>query len=471
MTLDKFLNDKPLGKENVYQILVVPNITKQKELSKDSYVLVMSNVIKELNKKRKDLFFHMPMPSYCKEFDFPNVKQYIFNTPTFPNSMRSHYDYYFWKTILDNRIMEIDLVFSHLPEQTTNVMNNMINLYSQDAPVIGYSHWIENKENNPNMMVSFYHYNITGMLLMKACGFNTQTQINDTLAEAEQHYSKQTIEKLKGIMRPVYLGFEDDRIRKDVEEIAGPYIVFNHRTHNYRGWDKFLQIIKKLRSKRYDPKTKTTDFRLWLTMADATTSKTKLKSYFDDLSFIKFGGPKDRQEYLDQLHNCVAGFHGGNRWAMSSQDGLGQGVPYVYQIGKETKELFGDLETGFNTVDEAVEHFEHLITSTKWRNEQANLALKHCRKVHSWKNRVKGFEKMIDEGLGVIKKDIMGESRSREKLLKFIKDNKQVTISQIRNYMGWGKSIGFRKYRNLIRSLPHYYTTMINKKEHYIYNK
>ena len=126
MTLDKFFNKQPLGKENIYQILVVPNITKQRELSKDSYVLVMSNVIKELNKKRKDLFFHMPMPSHCKEFDFPNVKQYIFNTPTFPNSMRSHYDFYFWKTILDNRIMEIDLVFSHLPEQTTNVMNNKL---------------------------------------------------------------------------------------------------------------------------------------------------------------------------------------------------------------------------------------------------------------------------------------------------------------------------------------------------------
>ena len=55
MTLDKFFNKQPLGKENIYQILVVPNITKQRELSKDSYVLVMSNVIKELNKKRKDL--------------------------------------------------------------------------------------------------------------------------------------------------------------------------------------------------------------------------------------------------------------------------------------------------------------------------------------------------------------------------------------------------------------------------------
>ena len=78
---------------------------------------------------------------------------------------------------------------------------------------------------------------------------------------------------------------------------------------------------------------------------------------------------------------------------------------------------------------------------------------------------------MIDEGISIGNKDIMGESRSREKLLTFIKDNKQVSIGQIRDYMGWGKSIGFRKYRNLIRSLPNFYTTMVNKKEYYIYSK
>ena len=93
--LDTTFNIKKV-KKSTYQILVVPNITKQKELQKDSFVLVMSNVIKELNKKRSDLFFHMPMPSFCKQLDFPNVKQHIFTTPIFPNSMRSHYNFFFW---------------------------------------------------------------------------------------------------------------------------------------------------------------------------------------------------------------------------------------------------------------------------------------------------------------------------------------------------------------------------------------
>lgn len=467
MSLDNFLQPEKITKlinKSTYQILVVPNITRQKELEKDSFVLVMSNVIKELNKKRSDLFFHIPMPSFCNAFDFSNVKQYVYEMPTFPNSMRSHYNFYFWKKMLDSREIEFDLVFSHLPEQTTNVMNNLINLYSQDIPVIGYSHWIENKQNNPNMKVSFYHYNITGMLLMKSCGFNTQTQIDDILSEAKEHYSQKTIDKLKSIMRPVYLGFEDDKINNKSNTNYNKTIVFNHRTHPYRGWDKFLQIVKKLRDKRKD-------FKVWVSMADHTTSKTKLENMFDDLSFFEFGGESDRGDYLKKLSNCVAGFHGGNRWAMSSQDGLGQGVPYVFEIGDETKELFGKLQTGFKSIDEAVELYEELLDHSKVRNTQSELALKHCKTVHSWKNRVRGFEKMIDEGLDIIKKDIMGETDRREKLINFIKDKKQVDIKQIRKYMAWGKSVNFRKYRNLIRSLKGFYTTNIDKKEFYIYNK
>ena len=461
MSLYNLLTEKKITdiKHSTYQILVIPNITRQKELEKDSFVLVMSNVIKELNEKRNDLFFHIPMPSFCSALDFSNVKQHIITMPTFPNSMRSHYDFYFWKTILNSLEMEYDLVFSHLPEQTTNVMNNLVNLYSQDIPVIGYSHWIENKENNPNMKVSFYHYNIAGMLLMNACGFNTQTQIDDLLEEAKEHYSQKTIDKLKSIMRPVYLGFEDSKIRKTTNTDYEKTIVYNHRTHSYRGWDKFLQIIKKLREKRQD-------FKVWVTMADQTT---KIKG-FDDTLFFDFEGEQNRDNYLKKLSNCVAGFHGGNRWAMSSQDGLGQGVPYVFQVGNETKELFGNLQTGFATVDEAVELFEELLDQPTVRDKQSVLALEHCRKVHSWKNRVLGFEKMIDENLDIIKKDIMGETDRRDKLIDYIKKNKQVDIKQIRSYMNWGKSIAFRKYRNLIRSLDNFYTTVINKKEYYIYN-
>ena len=80
--------------KSTYQILCVPNITRQSNLNQDSYVLVMENVIKELNRIRDDLFFHIPITEFCPRLDFHNTKQYIFKMPSFPNAMRSHYDFY-----------------------------------------------------------------------------------------------------------------------------------------------------------------------------------------------------------------------------------------------------------------------------------------------------------------------------------------------------------------------------------------
>ena len=79
MNLEQFANnDIDLSKINksTYQILCVPNITSSVNLEKDSYVLVMENVIKNLSKIRDDLFFHLPLTEYCRRLDFPNTKQY-----------------------------------------------------------------------------------------------------------------------------------------------------------------------------------------------------------------------------------------------------------------------------------------------------------------------------------------------------------------------------------------------------------
>ena len=49
-------------KEYKYKILVYPNITFMKDLEKDSYVVVLRNVIKELNKVRDDIFWTILSP-------------------------------------------------------------------------------------------------------------------------------------------------------------------------------------------------------------------------------------------------------------------------------------------------------------------------------------------------------------------------------------------------------------------------
>ena len=163
MSLEQFLEDDvDLSKitKSTYQILVAPNITSASNLEKDSYVLVMENVIRELNKIRDDLFFHLPLTEYCKRLDFSNTKQYIIKIPSFPNAMRAHYDFFQWNELLNAKKMEIDVLWSHLPEQTTNIKNHCHNIFSQDVPVICYSHWIENSEFAPQWKTTFYHNNI-----------------------------------------------------------------------------------------------------------------------------------------------------------------------------------------------------------------------------------------------------------------------------------------------------------------------
>ena len=464
--LEQFFEDtKDLSSvnKNTYQILCVPNITSQNNLDKDSYVLVMHNVIKELNKIRDDLFFHLPITKFCKQLDFDNTKQYIFKMPSFPNSMRAHYDFYQWNEVLNAKIIEMDIIWSHLPEQTTNIKNHCHNTYSQDIPVIGYSHWIENSEFAPNWKTTFYHNNITGMLQMDKCGLNTQTQIDALLEEATEYYSQKTIDKLRNIMTPLYLGIETNKINEFPSFETDKVIVFNHRTKEYRGWKRFIKIIQELRKQRQD-------FKVFCSMIDPSGIQI-LKKTFDDISFFDFDGPDDRDEYIRKLENCRFGFHGGSRWAMSSQDGLCKGVPYVFEIGNETGELFGHkMETGFKTTDEAVELFNRMLDDNEWRNKQSQLAINHCGYVHSWGNRILPFNKMIDDAIDKQTSDMIQSGDKKNDIVDFIKTKRMVDTKTMSDYLGWGKQIGFRRYRNYLRSIDGIYTTVINKKEYYVWS-
>ena len=69
-----------------------------------------------------------------KCLDFPNTKQYFVKVPTYPPTMRSHFDVFQFKKIVGHDI-DIDLVFSHLPEHTHDVKNVISNV-THHTPLI-----------------------------------------------------------------------------------------------------------------------------------------------------------------------------------------------------------------------------------------------------------------------------------------------------------------------------------------------
>ena len=471
MSLEQFIDDDvnvDLSKINksTYQILVAPNITSASKLDKDSFVLVLENVIKSLNKIRDDLFFHIPITKITKRLDFPNTKQHVIKLPSFPNTMRAHYDVFTWNNFLDARKIEMDMIWTHLPEQASNLKNHQWNYFGTDIPIIGYSHWIESKEFNPTFETSFYHNNISGMLQMEKCGLNTQTQIDAILEEAKEYYTDKVIDQLRDIMIPLYLGIETDRISKDIVEDTEKIIAFNHRPNDYRGWKPFVNLIKNLRNQRQD-------FKVFCSMM-TTNAHNILKSHIgeDYRDFFDFDGPESRDEYMKKLSRCRVGFHAGSRWAMSSQDGLCNGVPYVFEMGKETGELFGNkMKTGFTSFDDAETLIHKMLDDNEWRNEQSKIALEHCSNVHTWENRIKPFNNMITEQINKLKSEITSSGTRRDDIVNFIKNRKRTTTKELRSWLGWGKQLGFRRYRNYLRSVEGIHTTVIDKKEYYIWNK
>ena len=78
--------------EYKYRGLVYPNETFQKDLEKDSYVVVLRNVIKELNKVRDDIHWTILTSKHVKSLQFENTEQLIINLPSYPNKMRTHFN-------------------------------------------------------------------------------------------------------------------------------------------------------------------------------------------------------------------------------------------------------------------------------------------------------------------------------------------------------------------------------------------
>jgi hypothetical protein len=433
MNIFDFTKEKDSDKEYPYKILVYPNITYMRDLEKDSYVVVLRNVIKELNKVRDDIHWTIMSPGDIKSLTFENTTQIPINLPSYPNAMRCHFNYNEIKANLRWKETDYDVVYSHLPEHTLNMSNLLENDTNISPKYVGYCHWYEVDENT-NYSKRMLMDNYNGMLEMEECGVNSIWLKELVLKKAKKYYNDEIISKLDKIIQPHYLGI--DKINNVEVPTKKKTIIFNHRDNYYTGWTWFIDRMDELYKQRQD-------FTVYTTLADL------------DRPYSKRVKISDRDEYLDfirSMHVGVGTFQKYSAWSISTTDSLSMGVPYILpnklcypeMVGKEypllydgkdefLKRLNGALDDD-GSVDKAKEYLKTKIEEFPWAS-----------RVPQWFN---GWSFLQTDSF-----DMIGnKSESYDKIVDFIHKKKSVTKKEILDYLGWGVRISFSPYRNRLRT-------------------
>ena len=354
MSIDRFTSD---DKEYKYKILVYPNITFQKDLEKDSYVVVLGNIIKELNKIRTDLHWTILSPELIPSLQFDNTDQLIVPQISYPNSMRMSFPFKEVFAAIDWKHNDYDIVYSHLPEHTGQLKNLLFNTTDICPTIIGYTHWTEFKEITNYEYEVGLAFNIIGLLQMEKCGINTQAQKELVLKNAKEHFNDNVIKQLDDILKPQYLGWETPNYEQQTTDKN--IVVYNHRPHTYKNYPWFLEQMDKLWEQRQD-------FEVWVPLAES-----KEREYITIDKYDRFG-------YFSKLSSCKVGvcckqkYEG---WAISATDGMSVGVPYMFSDDGSYHELADDAGIYYKGSDEFLKLMNKALDDKEFRNEYSEKSL------------------------------------------------------------------------------------------------
>ncbi len=434
MNIFDFTNDQDSEKEYNYKILVYPNITYMRDLEKDSYVVVLRNVIKELNKVRDDIHWTILSPTDIKSLTFENTTQIPINMPSYPNAMRCHFNYEEIKKNLRWKYTDYDVLYSHLPEHTLNMINLLENDTNINPKVVGYCHWYEVPENT-NYSKTMLMNNVAGMLEMEECGVNSEWLKDLVLDKVAGTYHSRIVHSLEEIIQPHYLGIDKVDMKS---KPTGNNIIFNHRDNEYTGFRWFINQMDLLWEKRQD-------FTVYTTLADI------------DRPYARRVKISSRDEYLKFLKSMKVGvgcFQKYSAWSIATTDSLSMGVPYVLPNKLCYPEMVGkDYPLLYNNSKEFLQNIEDVLNSDFVRGVAVTY-LKKSINDFKWENRVLSwFNKWNFLNPNEFKM-IGNKSESYNKILDFIHKKKSATKNDILTYLNWGVRISFSPYRNRLRKEP-----------------
>ena len=421
--------------QKTVRVLWYPNITFQKDIEKDSYIQVVKNQIKLLNEIRDDLWHYMILPFEVPSLQFDNVTQWYMDFETYPQTMRSNFRVDVVRKILNNSL-DFDIVMSHLPEHTHQLVNTLYNVTHHMPPVMGYSHWFDLKDVVAWPKDSFLQ-NMTGLLEYDRCYINTQAQKDLVLEQASETFNTKTITDLDRILTVQHLGVNKKDVVDDIDVTKHneKTIVFNHRPDTYKHFKEFIAMCDRLWEMRQD-------FKVWIPLLD--------KPNRDYVVTTK----GDKEWYYKELQKCYVGFspkqkYGG--WSVATTDGMMNGVPYIMYDAGYYEELYqqGDF---FSDDHDALMLLNTYLDDPQYRNEEASKALDWINNKLIYKDKIIGMNEYMNDLLS--KQKVMGDSEKFKEIVEFIKTNKEVRKIDLMDWLCWGRGIKWTPYRRALMNHP-----------------
>jgi hypothetical protein len=395
-------------------------------------------MITELNKIRTDLYFYLILPEFLEMLDFPNTHQYLMEYPTYPPTMRSHFDVKRFQEIVGHDI-DIDLVFSHLPEHTHAVKNVIGNITHHTPLYFGYCHWFD-LDNVVSWSVPSFDQNILGVLEMEKCYLNTQHQKDLVIDQALKTFSVDKVFKLNAVLEVQHLGVQEYDIVPPLKS-TNKTIVFNHRPDAYKDFSNFMKVIEKLREERQD-------FDVWIPLLD-----TSPHSWIDISKYNK-------ERYYRKLQTCRVGFsprqvYGG--WSVSTTDGIMNGCPFIMYDAPYYHEL-NPVADFFSDYPQAIELLNKYLDDEVYRNEKVKQSQTHMRTNLIYADEIINMSNYIDYLISKLKTT---NTPVTDKLIATIKEKGQITKRELfRDTLGWGRGMKFGPYRRALIKHPNIYDTM-----------
>lgn len=334
------------------KVLVIPNITNNANIEKDSFVDVLYNHIIALD-KLGEYYWHVILPKPVSKLNLINVKQHI---APFSGDMMNMRSFPPLELIGLMKRIDYDVIYSHLPDwvQTGRYKNSIT------TKIIGYNHWIEMKSSNGidrrpgKAKWLWFPIEILGMLQMETCYLNTQDQKNRILSEASLTFASDRITQLNQILTVWNLGLPKKLIVKKPLVDKQNIIVFNHRAAGYKGYPKFIELMKEYRTQR-------TDFTVWVPQLSGKSPE----SWIDNSKLPK-------HEYYKKLQYCKVGVQMRQTnygWSVSGTDCMMNGTPMIFQESL----CYREIDPNGMFFSKKVEFFkllDNILDNNEFRNEQ-----------------------------------------------------------------------------------------------------